>query len=124
MISQTKLKARNKRKTHSILVDTVNEARKNKAWNNVAKLLSGPTRRHSSVNLYELDKKLLEGDTVVVVGKILSKGDLTKKIKICALSISKKAEEKLKESKSEFVTIFEEISKNKKAEGVKIIAGK
>jgi len=121
MISQTKLKARARRKTDSILADTITEARKNEGWNEVAKLLSSSTRKHASANLFDIDKQTSAGDTVVIVGKVLSGGELKKKIRICALSISDKAREKLRESKSEFVIIFEEIVKNKKAEGIKVL---
>jgi ribosomal protein L18E len=121
MISQTKLKARTKRKTDSILVDTITEARKNREWNEVAKLLSSSTKRQSSVNLFDIDRQTSAGDTVVIVGKVLSGGELSKKVRICALSISEKANKKLKDNKSEFATIFEEINKNKKAEGIKLL---
>ncbi len=121
MISQTKLKTRISRKTNPELVETLNAVRKNKAWEGIARFLSGSARKYKDMNLFEIDSKTKAGDTVVVLGKVLSKGDLSKKVVICGLSISENAREKLKESKSEFKTIFEEIKKNPKAEGVKIL---
>jgi len=120
-LSQTKLKSRITRKTNPILVETLTAARKQKAWHDVAVALSSSTRRQASKNLFEIDKETKAGDTIVVVGKVLSKGDLTKKVRICALSISEKAQEKLKPTKSEIASILEEITKNPKATGVKIL---
>lgn len=120
-LSKTKLKNRVKRKTNPVLVETLQAAIKNPKWGEVAKILSGPHRKYSSLNLFEIDKEVKTGDTVVIVGKVLSKGELTKKIRICALSISEKAKEKLKPTKSEIVSILEEITKNPKAEGIKIL---
>ncbi|MBU0466649.1 MAG: 50S ribosomal protein L18e [Nanoarchaeota archaeon] len=120
-LSKTKLKSRTKKKTNPVLVETLNAAIKNPSWKEVSKLLSTPTRRYSSVNLFEIDKQTKAGDTVIIPGKVLSKGEMTKKVRICALSISEKAKEKLKPTKSEIVSILEEITKNKKAEGIKII---
>lgn len=115
------MKSRVHNKTNPTLVDTLSAALKSPAWNEVAKKLSGPTRRQPSLNLFQIDSLVKAGDTIVLPGKILSQGDLTKKIKLCALSISSLAKEKIKKSKSEFVPLIEEIKKNQKAEGIKIL---
>ena len=120
-LSKTKIKSRVQRKASPVLVETLQAAIKNSKWSDVAKILSGPNRKYSSLNLFEIDKEVKTGDTVVIVGKVLSKGELTKKIRICALSISEKAKEKLKPTKSEIVSILEEITKNPKAEGIKLL---
>tara|TARA_Y100000310_G_C20693441_1_gene823874 strand:- start:4596 stop:4967 length:372 start_codon:yes stop_codon:yes gene_type:complete len=120
-VSKTKAKNRSRKKTNPELKETIALALKEKAWLPIAKSLSGSTRNYVSINLSDLDKKTKVGDTVLVLGKVLSKGSLTKKIRICALSISELALERLKETKSEFVTVLEEIQKNKKAEGLLII---
>lgn len=121
VLSQTKLKVRIQRKTSPELIELLRVARKNKAWQGLVKIISGPTRGYSSVNLERIDKNTTAGDTVVVPGKILSSGNLTKKVRICALSISKSALHKLKETKSEYCSIKDEIKLNSKAAGIKII---
>lgn len=120
-ISNTKIKIRSERKTNPFLRETILAARKNLKWNNVARLLSGSTKNQTKLNLFEIDKETKAGDTVIIVGKVLSKGELTKKLRICALSVSEKAHEKVKAQKSELVSIMEEIIKNPKAEGIKIL---
>ena len=121
MISKTKIKKRLKRKVDKYIVETVNAAKKNKEWNKLAQIISSSRKKYSSVNLKEIEKETKEGDTVVIAGKVLGLGDVTKKIRICALNFSESAREKLKENKSEVVTILEEINKNPKAQGVKIL---
>lgn len=120
-ISRTELKRRAGRKTSPELIETLSLAIKSDSWKQIAKKLSGPTKLFPSINLAEIESQTSAGDTIVMPGKVLSKGELTKKIKICALSISSKALAKLKTTKSDFVYLGEEIKKNPRAEGVKII---
>ena len=123
MISKTKISKRIRRKINPEIVETLRLAKKNKGWERVAYLISGPTRKYSSINLRKIEKETKEGDTVVIPGKVLGLGTISKKVRVCALNFSESAKEKLKEQKSEIVTIFEEIKKNPKAEGIKIITG-
>ena len=119
--SNRKLKSQIRRKTNPSLVETLASAKKNNGWKKIVDILSSSTKKQSRLNLFEIDKHSSAGDTVLIPGKILSEGEITKKIKICALSASKNAREKMKHSKTEFVTINEEIHKNPKAEGIKIL---
>lgn len=121
MVSRTKVKLRRKKKTNPEVSETLSLALKNTAWEKIATLVSGPARKYSSVNLDQIDKETKLADTVVIVGKVLSKGTLSKKVRICALSFSEAALEKIKESKSEAVSIADEIKKNPKYQGVKLI---
>jgi len=120
-LSQTKLKERTRRKTNPEIIELLRLAGKNKTWMPLAKIISSSARKYSSVNLEQIDEKTEIGDTVVIPGKVLSAGNLTKKIKICALTISESARTKLKETKSEFSSITDEIKLNPKAAGIKLI---
>jgi len=120
-ISRTKVKLQLRRKTSQSLVETIRLALGSKAWLPLAKRLSSPSAGYSAVNLFDIESNSSVGDTILVPGKVLSSGDVTKKIRVCALSFSKQAREKLKTSKSEIVLISEEIKKNPKAEGIKIL---
>lgn len=121
MISKTKIGKRIGNKNDFVVVETILAAKKNKSWNKIAQLISGSKKKYSSVNLKEIDKKSKEGDTIVVPGKVLASGNLSKKIRICAMNFSESAKEKLKDSKTEGVMIIEEIKKNPNAEEVKIL---
>jgi ribosomal protein L18E len=58
---------------------------------------------------------------VIVVGRVLGLGDIKKKISISALGFSTQAKEKLKKAGCETKKIKEEIEKNPKLGGVKIL---
>jgi len=121
MISKTKIKLKRKLKTNPELAETINLATKNSNWLEIARILASSTRKQPAINFSEIDKNAELGDTIIIPGKVLSQGELTKRIKICALAISEQARGKLKNAKSEFVYLAEEIKKNPKAEGIKII---
>lgn len=122
MIVKTRIKQRVQRKSNPTLVSALRTAMKNKNWLMVAHRLSGPTRKYVSVNLEEIDAQAKEGDTIVVVGKVLGVGAVTKKMRVCALGFSATARDKLARSKSEIVSLIEEIEKNPKADGVRVIS--
>ena len=111
-----------KRKTNPELVASIIMTKKKQAWNKVSHLLSRPARKMISVNLDQLDKNSEEGDNIVVPGKILGTGDITKKIKIIAFSFSKAAEKKLREKKCELASILDEVKKNPKSQGIKVVS--
>lgn len=121
MKSLTKIKKQVQKKTNSELVETILELAKNDKWFDVARLISGPRRKRVSLNLDEINEHSKDGETVVVAGKVLSQGEVKKKIKIVALAFSENAMEKLSKEKREFATISEEIKKNPDAKGLRIL---
>ena len=120
-LSKVKLKKRLSRKTNYELAETISVAKNLPEWSLIIKIISSSTKKQSAINLFEINAHTKEGDTVVIPGKVLSKGELTKKIRLCALGISEVAREKLKKTKTEYATILEEIKKNPRAEGIKVI---
>jgi large subunit ribosomal protein L18e len=121
MKSKTLISEQARRKFNPGLVETIMKAKKAKPWVVVAGLLSYPRRMQICKNLDEIEKQSKEGDTIIVPGKVLGKGDVSKKIRIAAINFSGDAREKLKAKKCEVITIQEEIKINPKAEGIKIL---
>jgi len=121
MKSKTKINEQAKKKLNPEIVETIFLAKKNKNWLKIADILSRPRRKKSILNLDQIDNQTKEGDTIVVPGKVLGEGNVTKKLRIVALQFSEEARKKLKDKKCEVVTIKQEIEKNKDAKGVKII---
>ena len=119
--SKTKIEKQSRRKQNTMLVETLRAAKKtgSEIWLNVASVLSSPRRNKIAVNLGELEKATKEGDSIVVPGKILSQGEISKKIAIIAFAFSEKAKEKLLKTKSQAVNIIDEIKKNPQAKGLK-----
>jgi len=121
MKSKTLIDKQLKRKLNTELVETLIKTKKMPGWLEVARLLSKPRRKKVEINLNKIDEESKEGDTIVVPGKVLGKGEISKKIEIVAFSYSKEAERKLKEKKCKILSIKEEIKRNPKGEGIKII---
>lgn len=120
-MSKRKVKVRRRKKTDPRVAEAISLALKNTGWQKFAKIFSTPTRKQVSVNLKEIDDKVAIGETVIVPGKVLSLGDITKKVRICSFGISSEALDKLTKTKSEWAHIVDEIKNNPKAEGVKLI---
>ncbi|MGD9276177.1 MAG: 50S ribosomal protein L18e [Candidatus Pacearchaeota archaeon] len=121
MKTKTKIGKQLLKKTNPELVETIKLAKKNDKWLEVASLLSYPRKKRINLNLEEIDKNSKEGETILVPGKVLSNGEISKKLKVIALSFSDVAKEKLKNQKCEVVIIGEEIKKNPEMKGVKIL---
>ncbi len=119
--SKTLIEKQLKRKENKGLVDTIISAKKQKAWLEVAALLSAPRKNHANINLEEINKQTKEGEIVLIAGKVLSQGNIDKKIKIIALDFSDSAREKLKNSGNQTSSIEEEIKSNPEAKGIKIL---
>lgn len=121
MKSRTLIDKQAKRKYNPELVETILKAKKHKNWLEVSGLLSLPRKLKIEKNLDEINKESKEADTIIVPGKVLGNGEISKRIRIAALSFSKEAEKKLKEKKCEIVSLKKEIEINPEAKGVKLI---
>jgi large subunit ribosomal protein L18e len=90
-------------------------------WKDVANALSKPRRQKVEVNLVDIDRHAEKGQTVVVPGTVLAKGDITKAVTIAAWRFSPVAEEKIKKAKGEVLSIKELLEKNPKGKKIKIM---
>ncbi len=101
------------------LVDTIIKLKKTNPL--VAKLLARPVRKQIKVNLEKIEEQSKKEGKILVPGKVLSMGDLDKKLKIVGLSASEKAIEKIKSKHGEFIPISEEIKKNPELKNLVLI---
>jgi len=124
MKSKTKIGKQIERKTNPELVKTIKAAKKSKSWEEVAAILSGPRKNFVDLNLGEINSRAKDREIVVVPGKVLSQGEITKKIKIIALNFSEKAREKLEKGKISYSNITEEIKKNPEGKNILILKSK
>jgi len=121
MKSKTLIGKQVERKENPELVETIIASKKNDKWLEVSHILSMPRQKRTNMNLDKIDKEAKAGETIVVPGKVLSEGEISKKIKVVAFGFSEKAKEKILKSKSEVSTILEEIKNNPDAKGIKIL---
>ncbi len=90
-------------------------------WKRISKDLQKPTRQRRIVNVYKIDKNTKEGDMVIVPGKVLSVGELSKKVDVVAMHISAGAREKITKANGTVLTIKELLQKNPEGKGVRIL---
>ena len=123
--SKTLIEKQLQKKSNSILVDTIIAAKKKDAWNEVAELLSGPRRKRMNINLTDLNGiEASDKDILVIPGKILSEGQVDKKLKIVAIGFSERAKEKLLKSGCKLSTILDEIKSNPTGKDIKVLRRK
>ena len=118
MLSKTQITKRTLKKRNPEIVETIDIAKKNECFE-LAKILSGPKRLYKKVNLSELND--IKGEKVLVAGKVLGQGDVSKKMSVIALSFSEQAREKLKKAGCNVKLIKDELKDNPKLNGVEIL---
>lgn len=90
-------------------------------WRDIAKRLEKPTKARVVVNLSRIDRYANEGDTVIVPGKLLAAGAITKKVKVAAYGFSQGAIEKVLAAGGECVSIESLAENNPSGTDIKII---
>lgn len=92
---------------------------KSSIWKRVALELERPTRQQRVVNLSKIEKHCNDNDVIIVPGKLLSGGELSKKVTIIAYNFSRKAMEKAKHAT--VLSIEDALKKYPKGNNIKII---
>ena len=93
---------------------------KSNFWKRIALDLERPTRQHRVVNLSKIEKYSNDNDVVVVPGKLLSGGELNKKVTIIAYSYSRNVLEKTN-GKASIISIEDAMKKYPNGKYIKII---
>ena len=112
--------------TNKVLFDTIRDLKKlsNKTgvnvWKAVAEKLSAPASQRPQVNISRINKFANEGEVVIVPGKLLGDGQITKKVTVVAFKASESAVKKLEAAGGKFIEIRNYIS-NKPDSKVKIL---
>jgi large subunit ribosomal protein L18e len=86
-------------------------------------MLNVPARKEKKVNVSKLDKLVPSGAYVVVPGKVLGTGTLSKKLIIGAYDFSASAMEKIKRAKGKPLYLDKFAKKFAKKEGLILIGG-
>ncbi len=98
-------------------------ARINKArvWSYVAELLERPRRKRVEVNISKIERYAKPGETIVVPGKVLGAGNLTKPVTVAAMAFSISAIEKIRAAGGRPIHILELVKENPRGSGVRVI---
>ena len=90
-------------------------------WRDLARRLERSNRLHSEVNVGKIDRFAEKNDRVVVPGKVLGSGDLTKPVNVAAWRFSEQARTKIEAAGGKVLTIPELVSETPKGSGVRIL---
>jgi len=114
-------------KKNPLLINMIHELKKQSnekdtaIWKDIAKRLEKPNRNWPVVNLDRISKYTDEKETALIPGKVLSDGQLTKKINIAAWSFSQNAIEKIKKAGGKTMTINELMKQNPEGKNIRIL---
>jgi len=86
-------------------------------WKRISKDLERPTRQRRKVNIYKINKHIKEGETAIIPGKVLSLGELNKKVTVAAYQFSDAARNKIEKA----ISIQGLMKSNPKGKKVRII---
>ncbi len=118
--------AKTQRKTNPVLKDVIRKceeaARKNDAaiWGDVAAALKQSTRNQVEINLSHLERTVEDGETLVVPGKVMGSGRLSRDVTVAALDFTSAALESINEA-GEAVYIEDLVEDNPEGEGLRLI---
>jgi large subunit ribosomal protein L18e len=106
----------------SLIADLKSAARQadSGVWGDVAERLEKPRRTHAEVNLGRIERYAREDETVVVPGKVLGSGALTKEVTVAAVDFSGTAETKI-DQVGETMTLEQALEQNPAGANVRVI---
>ncbi len=90
-------------------------------WKDLALRLSRPRRHTAQVNVSRLNRVGAEGETLVVPGKVLGSGTLTKPLNVVAFGASKEARSKIENAGGRLMDIDELVAENPRGSFVRIV---
>ncbi len=92
-----------------------------KVWKEIAERLAKPLRNYAEVNVGKLERYGMEGEMVLVPGKILGSGELSKPLTVAAWRFSQSAREKIERAGGKCISFFEAVRQNPEGKKVRII---
>ncbi|MGI5964277.1 MAG: 50S ribosomal protein L18e [Candidatus Methanomethylophilaceae archaeon] len=90
-------------------------------WRDIAVRLEKPRRNWAETNLSKIERYAKDGETLIVPGKVLAAGSITKKVTVAAYSFSEKARQAINEAGGKAVGIRELMTSNPKGSNVRIM---
>ncbi|MEW6529145.1 MAG: 50S ribosomal protein L18e [Candidatus Micrarchaeota archaeon] len=102
------------------LIDLLKKEKKG-IWKRAAELLSKPRRTRVEVNLSKIDKYASQGSTILIPGKVLGAGRITKKITIAAFSFSESAKKTIVQGGADIISINKLFSQNPSGKSIIIL---
>ncbi len=107
----------------SLIADLKAKTRETDAeiWRDIALRLEAPSRVWAEANLSKIEKYVKDGETVVVPGKVLAAGEVTKPVTVAAYSFSAKAAAAIVAAGGKVMTLREAMDANPSGSKIRII---
>jgi large subunit ribosomal protein L18e len=115
------------KKTNPILIALIQDLKKKSfendapIWKDIATRLERSSKNWPEVTLNRIDKYVNDNETALIPGKVLSSGNLTKKVSIAAWSFSEKSMEKIKKAGGKTMSIKDLVKNNPKGKDIRIL---
>ena len=90
-------------------------------WRDIALRLEKPKKNWAEANLSKLESYAKDGETIIVPGKVLAAGEISKKITVAAYSFSEAAAKAIVAAGGKTLSIEELADANPKGTGVRIM---
>jgi large subunit ribosomal protein L18e len=118
-----KLSSKTNPNLKNLIFDLKKVSRDNDApiWRTIARKLEKPSRVWAEVNVASLEKHAKAKESVIIAGKLLGTGILTKAVNVAAFSASESAVQKVERAGGSFVQIGEMARQNPKGSGIRIM---
>jgi large subunit ribosomal protein L18e len=114
-------------KTNPLLINLIHDLKKQASekdvtiWKDIAARLEKSSKNWPEVNLNRISKYTGDKETALIPGKVLSDGELTKKVTIAAWAFSDKAEEKIKKAGGKSISIKDLMKNNPDGKNIRIL---
>ena len=115
-----RLKSRKENSTLLSLIDTLGREKK-PIWKKVVYELSKPRRQTAEINLSKLEAHAADGGTILVPGKVLGSGSISKRITVAAFSFSGTARKLIADAGGRAVSIESLYKANPRGKDVLIL---
>jgi large subunit ribosomal protein L18e len=90
-------------------------------WRDIAERLERPRRVWPEVNVSRIERYAKDGEVIVVPGRVLGAGILTRKVTVAAVGFTGTAREKIEGAGGKAMSIPELVEKIPKGSGVRIM---
>lgn len=94
---------------------------KAKIWIAAAEKLESPRRQRPEVNLSQINRHTVNGETVLVPGKVLASGKLTHPVTVSAFRFSRSAVRKISETGGRALSIKQLLEENPQGKNVRLM---
>lgn len=103
------------------VVELLKKKKEGRIWKRVLSIIISPRRNRPSVNISRIDLLAKENETIVVPGKVLGAGRMTKPVTVSALLFSDSARKGIENAGGKCLSIKELVEGNPKGSGVRVI---